>query len=536
LVSAPRILRDVLGFDSRRAALSRSRLTTAIVLVHLLVLGIFAAASRTGFSLDDAWIFQRVARNFAETGVLGFTYGVASSGSTSILWPWLLALNYRLFHVDPVVYTLGLGIVSATVAGLGLRAILIADGFSDTTAAASAIAMAGLGNWMWLAVSGMESTLFVALGFWCVVAWQRKSPAACVLLGALLVLTRMEGVVLLGLLALASVKREWKLSAALLASASFTLLAVSLWSRFTRGSFMPTTMAGRQWLYAASGLPHWHRSLNLLISWMFRFLVENAGMQFMVFVASIATGVMVLRGSLLVARRGGASRVLLLWSLASLAMYAIVLPYPGNGGRYQPMLLALYAPLAVIGIAESVRSRARRAVLATLLLVLSVASLDRWRAITVASTDQINHVSRAMGKWLAANIPANEPIAAFDIGAIGYEFGRRPVVDLGGLVDASYLPYLRSGHVTPYLRDHRVAVVVLPEAAADQPALFPVYDFTRLLQPFEAATVAPIARFRGNIEGWELGFKTIQHVNPQSTAYRVSYQDAVAVDNHASQP
>jgi hypothetical protein len=65
------------------------------------------------------------------------------------------------------------------------------------------------------------------------------------------------------------------------------------------------------------------------------------------------------------------------------------------------------------------------------------------------------------GRWILQNQPANARVAAFDIGKISYVLDR-PVVDLGGLVDPVYEPYLRSGRAPLYLEERHVSLVVLP--------------------------------------------------------------------------
>src|ERR1700761_2755057 len=58
-----------------------------------------------GFPLDDSYIHQTVARNFAHYGVLGFIPDKASSGATSLLWACLQASNYKFLHgIDPVAF------------------------------------------------------------------------------------------------------------------------------------------------------------------------------------------------------------------------------------------------------------------------------------------------------------------------------------------------------------------------------------------------------------------------------------------------
>ena len=70
-----------------------------------------------------------------------------------------------------------------------------------------------------------------------------------------------------------------------------------------------------------------------------------------------------------------------------------------------------------------------------------------------------------MGRWVQENVPADEvrnrQIAVFDIGRIGYGL-HGSLVDLGGLTDPGYLPFLTRGEVPIYLKAHGVQVIILP--------------------------------------------------------------------------
>src|SRR5512137_419012 len=93
---------------------SRSNLLRLTLFVGLSasVVALYAglAASRTfaGFPLDDAWIHQTYARNWAETGQLAYVVGLPSAGSTAPLWTLWLSVAYRL-QIDPYLWTMLLG-------------------------------------------------------------------------------------------------------------------------------------------------------------------------------------------------------------------------------------------------------------------------------------------------------------------------------------------------------------------------------------------------------------------------------------------
>jgi hypothetical protein len=88
-------------------------------------------------------------------------------------------------------------------------------------------------------------------------------------------------------------------------------------------------------------------------------------------------------------------------------------------------------------------------------------SLFNWTQLTDDGIRHINGTQVKMGKWLTAHLPPGTPVAAFDIGAIAY-FGDVKLVDLGGLTDPDFIPYLYSGRSAEYLKQRHVAYVVLP--------------------------------------------------------------------------
>ena len=103
---------QILQLDQHVSSTSTSRkvyVWVSIALFYVLSFTLLTSVlhRRHGFPLDDSYIHQTVARNFATSGRLGFIAGRRSSGSTSLLWEFVQAGNYRfLGGIDPVWYTL----------------------------------------------------------------------------------------------------------------------------------------------------------------------------------------------------------------------------------------------------------------------------------------------------------------------------------------------------------------------------------------------------------------------------------------------
>src|SRR5512141_3259829 len=169
-------------------------LALSVIVVSVYV-GVAAAGGHSGFALDDAWIHQTYARNWAETGQLAYIVGQPSAGSTAPLWTLLISVAYRL-HIDPYLWTLLLAAVS-----LALSAAMFAW----------LVGAAGVLEWhlIWAAASGMEAMLFIALALIVIDRTFATARSWSIgLAGGLLILTRPEGLVLIGLVAIVLLARS----------------------------------------------------------------------------------------------------------------------------------------------------------------------------------------------------------------------------------------------------------------------------------------------------------------------------------------
>jgi hypothetical protein len=158
---------------------------------------------------------------------------------------------------------------------------------------------------------------------------------------------------------------------------------------------------------------------------------------------------------------------LFLLALAHFTIFLLIFPSMGHGGRYQPLTLLLLFPCLLFGLVwilertRKLNSRTSIALAMTILVVAGAVSLRVWRTVAIDGIGHINDTHGKAAEWILQNQPADARVAAFDIGKISYVLNR-PIVDLGGLADAAYEPYLRSGRAPLYLEDRHVGVVVLP--------------------------------------------------------------------------
>jgi arabinofuranosyltransferase len=410
-----------------------------------------------GFALDDAWIHQTYARNLATTGQFEFVPGQPSSGSTSGTWTLLVALGY-LARVNFKWWTYALGLLCLAMTALGVWA-LTSLLFPERSRAALAAGIFCALEWhlIWSAVSGMETVLFTALSLWLMVEinlpnFKTQNQGDDLLIGiwcGVLVLTRPEGLLLVGLVMLAQVRLRGWARRTTWARLVWTVIGIAIpmvpWIAFnwlTSGTPFPNTFYAKQREYAES---------LATISFSERFAQVFAqplvGAQ-VVLLPGFVSAVWPLMRRI---RKPETWPRLVppVWAIAHLATYALRLPVIYQHGRYEipaiPVLIVfgLGGTAALLHLSDTrlwarVLSRALALSIAITLLAFVVVGARAYATDVSIIEGEMVRVAR----WLDANATPGDLIAAHDIGAIGY-FTRRPLLDLAGLVSPEVIPFIR---------------------------------------------------------------------------------------------
>ena len=221
-----------------------------------LYVGVAASRGDTGFPLDDGWIHQTYARNWAETGQLAYVVGQPSAGSTAPLWTFLISLGYRL-QIDPLMWTYLLGAMSlALTAWLAYRLAARLVPQRPAVAWAAGLAVALEWHLIWAAASGMETPLFCALALLVIDQVQTRSSGWSIgVWGGLLILTRPEGLLLIGFAAIVLLVRSERGGFKAVCQLSLALLITispGLWLNWQAGgTLFPNTFYAKQSEYAA---------------------------------------------------------------------------------------------------------------------------------------------------------------------------------------------------------------------------------------------------------------------------------------------
>jgi hypothetical protein len=494
-----------------------------------------------GFPLDDAWIHQVVGRTFAETGVLGYTPERFGSAATSLAWGAIVAINHRWLELEPALFTFAVNALLFVSVGQLWLAMLRRDGAPLPAAFGGAAFASTASNYVWFALSGMESMLLVFLSTLAIWLWTnpegrstRSAWGAGLVVGALF-LTRPEAAALLGVfvVALPWLSRSWR---DLVPATVPCMVAVAgyAWAMAgATGDARPSTLEGRRvmWFQDVPTAGPFELAERMLVMWGDRLAEHTLALTSSRLFFWVMLGLS-LGGALVVLRRRWVRfGSLVVWGAAHIGVYMVLLPTAGHGGRYQPLTPALFSGLCWIGLwaaAEAVfarystPTRARSTIIVALAALMAVPTGISLVAWSKAHRDAVAHIwdtEVGMGRALS-ELPSTAVVASFDIGGIGY-FANRDLVDLGALVDASLVDALRRSDGWSVLDARGVDYVVLPEGFGHAfPDPWSFYWRLGLHKQPEQRLIA-LERLSSEESVWKRGVEASLHGAPAQVLYRV---------------
>jgi hypothetical protein len=453
----------------------------------------FTRPAARGLPLDDGWIHATYARNLARHHQLCLNPGEPSSGTTSFLWTVLLAGGQFAID-DPVVLPAFLNAMAQAFLVL-LVGLLVRAWTGDALAALTASCSAALlGQLVWLSLTGMETTLFLALALGGIYSWSRGRLLVAGILMGLLALTRPEGLALplaIALFELPRVRERPVPVARWLTLFAPVVLAFGLYVGINvalTGRPLTSTFLGRRWLaeqpeaISLAPLALARQTMALAVLWLrdlHRWVFGSGLLRLLGFrvadtlaiAVGLALGLVALTGLRELWRKRATSwRVLLLWALLHNGAYVVLLPVTGHAGRYQAVNYVLLVVSIAVGAAGLLRSKGR-------MHGVGVAAVAGWVIVCLAGTwlwgriyrdcvEHIRDVHIACGKWIARELPSDAVVATFDLGAIAY-FAERQIVDLGGLVDPEMARCLYAGATREYLLRKGVTHVAMVRRKPD---------------------------------------------------------------------
>lgn len=435
----------------------------ATLCLSCLVLVLLYAYSRIQL-IDDAFIFLRYAHNIARG--YGYVYNVGASveGATSISWTLMLAaIDWIGLPLEHATEALLFGLELAIVALIWLKLYHDRRSLAATVVALAALILSA--SWRLSIMMGLETGLYALLlaGLLVALCWSgadRLHWRPVGLIGALLLLTRPESILTLGLVAIWLLRYHFtpnRRTSALriMLIWALALLLITSWRLSTFGDIVPNSVIAKSLPLQSYADPAmiWPR--------------VRAGIDYVLVWASAARWALALAAvgllSLLPTRPGQA---LLFVALLLPTLAVAVL----NGGDWMPFsrlltpllpLVALLCAIAVQALQDSwilrgrepvadaqagrgSQARARQTTVGTLAIGASLLAC----AVAIATHDSRPIFEQppgrfvtcytAIGAALAPALAADTVIAPEGIGRIGYVLPDTRIFDFFGLVE----PYI----------------------------------------------------------------------------------------------
>jgi hypothetical protein len=419
---------------------------SALIFLFVLACGILLRAwywHETDLTLEDAFITYRYAENIAAEKGLVYNVGERVLGTTTPLWTLVLG-TAKAVGLDPIPASKVLGILFDCVTLLLMAAILYE--VSPFGAMIWPLMYGTSPSVIPITVSGLETSLLLFLMSLALWAGIRKHPVFGLAL-ALLVLTRIDGLLYAGILSGIGLSQDRRWMSRQLVIALILLLPWCVFSLLYFGNIVPQSLYAKKAVYqlgfAASAEPFLYQ---------FTPVGETHPVEF---VLKCALSLLLILGLAITMRRS--ARLLPLavffpvYTLAFMLSGVPIFPWYAV-----PAVFASYAILSMAfdWIVGQVKARARHSVTGTVmqtLVILAVAGghlsalparMEKHRQLQGFE----KHLRKEIGLWLKENAEPGSRIFLEPIGYIGYYAGpAMKVYDEIGLVTPEVLELRKSG-------------------------------------------------------------------------------------------
>ncbi len=428
----------------------------AVVIAWSFVAMTLRFAGSMGLPLDDSYIYLTYAKQFGRAEPFSyFPGGGYSAGSTSVLWPMLLAPFWTLGARGHALVWVSFGMCAVLYAAVAVGCYRfvakVRDPFSGVLCAVMVLVIA---PFAWCALSGMEVAFAAALlvATLLLLARDPNEGRPSWLLAATLAatsLSRPEATLLVGGIVFVRIvqrlrSQQWRAAAWWL----LPLAPVMLWlvaNKLIAGNFFPNTGVAKSHFYLPGfDWVYWREALETLTQRMMRGLFWDGTASPLIWPKLVAALFVV--GAVRVGYWAWREKQLLVGALVILAPFAMMLAVVASSGLWSFQNYRYVAPafpllLIPVGIALSPAGTSvalRRAWHAgALVLVLLFARTARPKLIAdmklfAQGAMDTNTQVVAIGKYLHDKLP-DASVMFHDAGAIAY-YGDGKVYDMLGLV------------------------------------------------------------------------------------------------------
>lgn len=517
------------------------------------------------FPMDDAYIHMVYAQNLVKHGQLFFNHvGEIGVGTTSILWVLLLAAGHKLgFSLSLLAKILGM--TSLATVGIGLYKLLCGFWHSSLAFAAALIIVLS-GNMLWFSLSGMETTLFLALAILALLSYREEQWGWLGITLGLLVLTRPEGLMLAVTIGFIEVLRQKGLRRGIVIAGLVCILICGPWIGYLlwrTNNVLPTSGMGKhfstsialQYALQKNGIyPFLGRfsALLYICLWVVYLLEFTLGgmslppptipignivgnVNYTMSIWSIPAWGMVICWLTVGARKFFASFTwrrwiqdsarrpmvaLLGWGILHNLSYMVFLPIPGTASRYGAINHIILWLVLFYGLLSFVKNRKLFQGLVIGFIVIFVANTIFWNHVYDANLDHMKNVRIPAAIFIRDNFRPDKLCGANDIGALRYHSGR-PIFDLGGLIDPNADKWFQRIEFDKYILKNEVDCLALPgRSGTDQEGWLDIAEILGLTTS-SLFKMDQVAIFEIEYERWMEGYLPTSNYQASVVIYRL---------------
>jgi arabinofuranosyltransferase len=469
------------------------------VLCYYYVSYAYSVNHENGFTLDDPWIHLTFAKNLVQYGSFSyFKNEVVTAGSTSPIYTLILALGFFVTKNEMVLsYVLGILFLMAAV--LSFYKLSDLSFPKENWLAISAALIFALDKWMnFIAVSGMETTMYIFLLIICFYYYRRRKPVLFGFTLGLVFWGRPDAVAFICAVAIDYLiflymkKKSPKENVDTAAFTKYELIkAISVFliilaayfamNLHLAGSLMPNTYDAKLTYYS----PEFRSRADFLKFEVWQYFTDSSYLLLIIpfFIAVIRI--------LLETGKSRYNQFLLplLFILVLVFIYWYKLPYAHRFGRYMMPIIPFYILLFIYGTREFYRYLYRyfndKSVINSLNYIFFAAviiySFSVYYQQRVLYAEQTHHISIrqvATAKWIRDHTPEGSIIATHDVGAIGF-YSERKILDVAGLINPEFIKRLNDRDFSQFMveemRKYNVSYIAFLREwyrVVNQPALF----------------------------------------------------------------
>ncbi len=426
----------------------------AIAIAWMFAATVLAHTRPMGLPLDDSYIYLTYAKQFGRAQPFSyFPGGGYSAGSTSVLWPMLLAPFWTLGARGHALVWVSFALCAALYAAVAVGCYRFArDAFGILSGVTAAVVVLAIAPFAWCALSGMEVAFASALLVATLLLLARTPPDGppSRLLGVCLAatsLSRPEAMLIVGAIAAVC---AWRRRRDLRAAAWWLapLVAPLAWlvaNRVIAGNFFPNTGVAKSHFYLPGfDWTYWRDAVVMLSGRMFHGLFWD-GKSPLVWPRVFA--LLYLAGAVRLALWARRERRYLVGALVIAAPFVLMLAVIASSGQWSFQNYRYIAPafplLAIpIGCALAIPARLQRwqrhawlAATALGMIGFSYSALPGLRTdalLFAQGAMDTNTQVVAIGDYLHRKLP-DARVMLHDAGAVSY-YGDGRVYDMLGLV------------------------------------------------------------------------------------------------------